>query len=76
MVIKMFITKFIKSDEKPDENYYYHSKKEAVDHLKLFFNDDSKLYEKIQVINDETDEIIMTLPFDDNGSAGIITIRR
>ena len=72
-MIKMYITKFIRSDGKPDEDYYYYEEKDAINHLNLFFDDDSGLYKKIQVIDDVNDEVIMTLPFD-NGVAGMLNL--
>lgn len=50
----MWIVRYIRKDAKPDEEYFYHSQGEAEYHRDLFQNDDSGLYEKIEVIN-ETD---------------------
>ncbi len=49
----MWIVRFIRKDGKPDEEYFYHFKSEAEFHRDLFKNDDSGLYEKIDVVNDE-----------------------
>ena len=48
----MWIVRFIRKDAKPDEEYFYHSQGEAEYHRDLFQNDDSGLYEKIEVINE------------------------
>lgn len=49
----MWIVRFIRKDAKPDEEYFYHSQVSR-NTRDLFQNDDSGLYEKIEVIN-ETD---------------------
>ena len=38
---------------KPDEEYYYRSLAEAEHHKNLFLDDDSGLYERIEIINDK-----------------------
>lgn len=37
---------------RPDEEYYYHTLQEAETHKKLFDDDDSDLYERIEIIPD------------------------
>ena len=59
----MFITRFVKADGSPNEDYYYHSSQEAVDHMNLFQNDDSGLYKNISVLNEKTNTVICILPF-------------
>lgn len=49
----MWIVCFVRKDGKPDEKYFYHSRAEAEHHLNLFKDDDSDLYEKIIILNDE-----------------------
>lgn len=44
----MFIVRFVRKDGKPDEEYYYHTLQEAEAHKKLFDDDDSDLYERIE----------------------------
>ena len=46
----MFIVRFVRKDGKPDEEYYYHTLQEAETHKKLFDDDDSDLYERIEII--------------------------
>ena len=50
---KMWIVRFVRKDKKPDEEYFYHTQSEAEYHRSLFDNDDSGLYEKIEVVDDE-----------------------
>ena len=46
----MFIVKFVRKDGTSDEEYYYHTLQEAETHKKLFDDDDSDLYERIEII--------------------------
>lgn len=46
----MWIVRFIRRDGKPDEEYYYHTQQEAEAHRELFQDDDSDLYEAIEVV--------------------------
>lgn len=48
----LWITHFVRKDDEPDEEYYYHTKEEAEYHRDLFANDDSGLYENIEVIRE------------------------
>ena len=59
----MFVVKFVRSDRKPPELelYYYNDLASAQYHLDLFVDDDSGLYDRIELINDETEEIIDVL---------------
>ncbi len=59
----MFITRFTKTDGFI-EDYYYHFQDDAVKHLSLFENDDSGLYIRIDVLEDSTNTVIKTLPFE------------
>lgn len=52
----MWIVRFVRKDGKPDEEYFYHSQEEAEHHRDLFQNDDSGLYEKIEVIKEESNK--------------------
>lgn len=49
---KNWIVRFVCKDGKPDEEYYYRTKTEAEYHRNLFQDDDSGLYERIEVVND------------------------
>ena len=48
----MFIVRFVRKDGQPDEEYYYHTLQEAEAHKLLFDDDDSDLYERIEIIPD------------------------
>ncbi|WP_343252899.1 hypothetical protein [Ligaoa zhengdingensis] len=50
---ELWIVRFIRKDGKPDEEYYYRSLAEAEYHKNLFLDDDSGLYERIEIINDK-----------------------
>ena len=47
--MKDYVVRFIRVDGKPDEEYYYNTYAEAYAHKDLFDNDDSGLYESIDV---------------------------
>lgn len=47
--MKEYTVHFIRADEQPEEIYYYHTLEEAKWHLHLFDEDDSELYQKIEV---------------------------
>ena len=60
-----YIVCFIRRDNKPDENYFYHTLKEAEEHLNLFKNDDSGLYRRIEVQNtNDNVRRLLSLDFD------------
>ena len=50
---ELWIVRFVRKDGKPDEEYYYRSLAEAEYHKNLFLDDDSGLYERIEIINDK-----------------------
>ena len=58
-----FVTHFVRKDESPCEDYYYQTVFEAIDHMKLFEDDDSDLYDSIQVIDDQTGKILREIKF-------------
>ena len=60
----MYITRFIRKDHKPPEEYYYHTQTEALAHLDLFRDDDSNLYEKIEVLGPDFTRL-ETIAFDE-----------
>lgn len=43
----MYMVRFVRKDGKPDEEYYYQSRKDAEYHFHLFDNDDSVIYKEI-----------------------------
>ena len=48
----MFIVRFVRKDGTPDEEYYYHTLQAAETHNQLIDDDDSDLYERIEIIPD------------------------
>ena len=46
----MYIVRFIRKDNQPCEEYYYPKLEDAKYHLSLFVDDDSELYEKIELV--------------------------
>ena len=54
-----YIVRFVRADCGPDEEYYYHREKEAIDHYNLFLDDDSSLYLRIEI--EHNDQIQMSL---------------
>ncbi len=57
----MYITRFTRVNG-GTEDYFYHTREEAEDHLKLFESDDSGLYRNIAVINGDN-TVLTILPF-------------
>lgn len=47
----IYIVRFTRRDRKPDEEYFYRVYEEACWHLDFFRDDDSGLYEKIEILN-------------------------
>ena len=47
----MYIVRFVRKDGQPNEEYYYHSARDAIEHFRLFENDDSCLYEEICLVH-------------------------
>lgn len=72
---ELWIVRFVRKDNKPDEEYYYHSITEAEHHRNLFLNDDSGLYEKIEIINEKFKEVTMELNFVKSGDYYIPDIK-
>ena len=46
-----YIVRFVRRDEKADEEYYYLAYGDALSHLVLFKNDDSGLYKRIEIVD-------------------------
>ena len=57
----MYIVRFIRKDHQPCEEYYYHKIEDAKYHLSLFVNDDSDLFNRIELVNDDNEELIESL---------------
>ena len=48
-----YIVRFIRADGGPDEEYYYNYEKGAADHFDLFLDDDSEIYDRIELEHNE-----------------------
>lgn len=66
----MFLTKFVRKDHQPDEEFWYNNAEDALSHLRLFVNDDSDLYERIIVSDERKRTVLQILIF---GADGRIT---
>lgn len=61
----MYITRFVRRDPRPNEEYYYPTIEEARYHLEQFRGDDSELYKRIEIVSDdEPEKAIETLAFE------------
>ena len=60
-VLDMYITRFTRTDKKT-EDYLYNTEEEAMNHLKMFLNDDSSLYHNISVL-DGKNNVLHILPY-------------
>ena len=45
-----FFVRFVRQDGKPDEEYFYRAAEDARRHFNMFVDDDSGLFEKIEVV--------------------------
>lgn len=45
-----YIVRFIRKDGKPVEEFFYHTYEEAFVHLALFRDDDSGIYQRIEIV--------------------------
>lgn len=48
----LFVVVFEREDKLPNEEYYYHRFVDAMNHVKLFEDDDSGIYRRIVVLNE------------------------
>ena len=55
-----YIVRFIRKDDKPVEEFFYHTYEEAFVHLALFRNDDSGLYRRIEFVQAWGDDKAIT----------------
>ena len=46
----MYLDRFVRNDESIDELYYYLQEEDALYHIRLFNNDDSGLYKRVEVV--------------------------
>ena len=66
---KMFLTKFVRKDGKPDEDYFYNTAEEALHHASLFVEDESNLYKKIVASDERKNTVLQLLVFGEDGKA-------
>lgn len=57
----MYLVRFIRKDKQPNEEYYYNALKDAQYHLSLFLDDDSDLYDRIELVDNEKGLILDVL---------------
>ncbi len=57
----MYLVRFIRKDRQPNEEYFYNSLKDAEYHLSLFLDDDSDLYDRIELEDNEKGLILDVL---------------
>lgn len=58
----MYIVRFIRWDDQPNEEYYYHHLEDAIFHFDLFKDDDSGLYTRIELL-EVCDKKLLKLAF-------------
>lgn len=56
-----YMTRFIRIDKQPNEEYFYSTEKQALEHMDLFKDDDSGLYKRIEVIQYSTNAVIAAI---------------
>ena len=49
----MFLVRFVRDDERPDEFYAYWNEKDAKTHFEMFLHDGSHLYKRIELIQSD-----------------------
>lgn len=57
----MYVLRFVRKDDQPPEEYYYRQLEDARYHLSLFINDDSNLYNRIELEDVEKGVLIDVL---------------
>jgi hypothetical protein len=55
-----YIVRFIRKDGKPVEEFFYHTYEEAFVHLALFRDDDSGIYQRIEIVRASGNEKAIT----------------
>lgn len=57
----MYIVRFFRKDNDSTEEYYYRNVDDAKYHLSLFREDDSGLYEKIDIISEDMPNVSLDI---------------
>ena len=55
-----YIVRFIRKDDKPVEEFFYHTYEEAFVNLALFRDDDSGIYRRIEIVKAANDSRPLT----------------
>ena len=63
----VYIVRFIRKDDRPVEEFFYHTFEDATSHLLLFRNDDSDLYTRIEIIDGATEKQFQSKSFSVSG---------
>ena len=58
-----YIVRFIRKDDRPVEEFFYHTFEDATSHLLLFRDDDSDLYARIEIIDGATEKAVSIQEF-------------
>ena len=59
----MYVLRFVRKDRQPPEKYYYNQLEDGMYHLSLFVDDDSGLYEKIELVDYDTNKPLHILKY-------------
>lgn len=62
-----YIVRFIRKDDRPVEEFFYHTFEDATSHLLLFRDDDSDLYARIEIIDGATEKQFQSKSFSVSG---------
>ena len=54
-----YLVRFVRRDRQPNEEYYYNDLAGAEYHFNLFLDDDSSLYERIELVKMTSEERII-----------------
>ncbi len=58
-----YIVRFVRKDQRPAEEYYYSGLSDAAYHLNLFRDDDSGLYQRIDLLSADSQKVIDQILF-------------
>ena len=57
--MELYVVRFVRRDMEPVEEYYYSNINAAEGHLNLFLDDDSELYDRIELLRQDPDVEVM-----------------
>lgn len=58
-----YIVRFVRKDNKPVEEFFYHTFEAATSHFLLFKDDDSDLYMRIEIVEGTTEKVVSIRDF-------------